>query len=72
MDAEAIEEAGVAPLRPLTREGPTAGDRAALGIGARAAPREGIASLFGAYVSTDATDSGPATCEPVTVRARPA
>src|SRR5581483_7507238 len=57
MDAEAIEAAGVAPLRPLLEEVSDAGGRAALAAVLGRRQREGLASLFGAYVSTDAKDS---------------
>jgi putative endopeptidase len=57
MDAQAIEAAGVAPLRPLLDEVANAGDKAALAAVLGRRQREGLASLFGAYVSTDAKDS---------------
>jgi putative endopeptidase len=57
MDAEAIEAAGVEPLRPLLEEVSDAGGRAALAAVLGRRQREGLASLFGAYVSTDAKDS---------------
>jgi putative endopeptidase len=57
MDVERIEAAGTAPLRPLLDEVANAGDRAALAAVLGRRQREGRASLFGAYVSTDAKDS---------------
>ena len=57
MDVERIEALGVAPLDPLLEEIAAAPDRAALAgvLGRR--QREGRASLFGAFVATDAKDS---------------
>ena len=57
MDVERIESLGTAPLQPLLDEVAGATDRAALAgvLGRR--QREGRASIFGAFVSTDAKDS---------------
>ncbi len=57
MDTARIEAAGTAPLAPLLDEVGAAGDRAALAAVLGRRQREGLASLFGAFVSTDAKDS---------------
>ncbi|MDT7654776.1 MAG: putative endopeptidase [Pseudonocardiales bacterium] len=57
MDVERIEAAGTAPLRPLLDEIAAAPDRASLAEVLGRRQREGAASLFGAFVSTDAKDS---------------
>ncbi|MDN5750411.1 MAG: peptidase M13 [Pseudonocardia sp.] len=57
MDTARVEAAGVEPLRPLLDEVAAAGDRAALAAVLGRRQREGLAALFGAFVSTDAKDS---------------
>jgi putative endopeptidase len=57
MDVDAIEAAGVEPLRPLLDEVFATTDKAALARVLGTRQREGQASLFGAYVSPDAKDS---------------
>jgi putative endopeptidase len=57
MDVERIEAAGTAPLRPLLDEVAGATDKAALAAVLGRRQREGLVSLFGAFVSTDAKDS---------------
>jgi putative endopeptidase len=57
MDVERVEALGVAPLTPLLDEIAGAADRAALAAVLGRRQREGRASLFGAFVSTDAKDS---------------
>jgi putative endopeptidase len=57
MDVERIEAAGTEPLRPLLDEVAAAGDKAALAAVLGRRQREGLVSLFGAFVSTDAKDS---------------
>jgi len=56
MTVERVEAVGVGPLRPLLDEVSAAADRPALAgvLGRR--QREGLAALFGIYVSTDAKD----------------
>jgi putative endopeptidase len=56
MTVDRVEAAGIAPLRPLLSEVATAADRPALAgvLGRR--QREGLAALFGVYVSPDAKD----------------
>jgi putative endopeptidase len=57
MDVERVEALGVAPLTPLLDEIAGAADRAALAAVLGRRQRAGRASLFGAFVSTDAKDS---------------
>jgi putative endopeptidase len=57
MDTDRVEALGVAPLTPLLDEVAAAPDRAALAAVLGRRQREGRASLFGAFVSTDAKDS---------------
>ncbi|WP_232665334.1 M13 family metallopeptidase [Pseudonocardia sp. TRM90224] len=57
MDVERIEAAGAAPLRPLLDDIAAAGDATQLAAALGRRQREGRASLFGAFVSTDAKDS---------------
>ncbi|OLT16554.1 peptidase M13 [Pseudonocardia sp. CNS-139] len=57
MDVEAIEAAGVTPLKPLLDEVYAAADKAELARVLGARQRERLASLFGASVSTDSKDS---------------
>ena len=57
MDVERIEAAGTAPLRPLLDDVAGATDKAALAAVLGRRQREGLSSLFGAFVSTDAKDS---------------
>ncbi len=57
MDVDAIEAAGVEPLRPLLDEVFAATDKAELAAVLGRRQREGQVALFGAYVSTDAKDS---------------
>jgi putative endopeptidase len=57
MDVDAIEAAGVEPLRPLLDEVYAAPDRAGLAAVLGRRQREGRVSLFGTYVSTDSKDS---------------
>ena len=57
MDVERIEAAGTKPLRPLLDEVAGATDKAALAAVLGRRQREGLSSLFGAFVSTDAKDS---------------
>jgi putative endopeptidase len=56
MDTERIEALGVEPLRPLLDDIAAAGDRDALAAVLGRRQREGRASLFGEFVSTDAKD----------------
>jgi putative endopeptidase len=58
MDVDRVEALGVAPLRPLLDEVAAAADRAALAAVLGRRQRQGRASLFGTYVSTDAKNSG--------------
>ncbi|GAA1200362.1 M13 family metallopeptidase [Pseudonocardia alaniniphila] len=57
MDVERIEAAGTEPVRPLLDEVAAATDKAALAAVLGRRQREGLSSLFGAFVSTDAKDS---------------
>ncbi|MET0188208.1 MAG: M13-type metalloendopeptidase, partial [Pseudonocardia sediminis] len=57
MDTDRAEELGTAPLRPLLDEVYAATDRAALAAVLGRRQREGRASLFGDFISTDAKDS---------------
>ena len=56
MDVERVEALGVAPLQPLLDEIAARRDRAALAAVLGRRQREGRASLFGSFVSTDAKD----------------
>jgi len=55
-DVALVEAAGVEPLRPLLDDVAGAPDRAALATVLGRRQREGRASLFGSFVSTDAKD----------------
>lgn len=57
MDTDRVEELGTAPLRPLLDEVYAATDRSALAAVLGRRQREGRASLFGDFISTDAKDS---------------
>ncbi len=57
MDTERAEQLGTAPLRPLLDEVYSATDHAALAAVLGRRQREGRASLFGDFISTDAKDS---------------
>ncbi|MFR9801009.1 M13 family metallopeptidase [Pseudonocardia sp. RS010] len=57
MDTGAVEAKGVEPLRPLLAEIARAADKAELAAVLGRRQRQGRASLFGVYVSTDAKDS---------------
>ena len=57
MDVDRVEALGVAPLRPLLDEITVAADRAVLAAVLGRRQRQGRASLFGTYVSTDAKNS---------------
>ncbi|WP_300018574.1 M13-type metalloendopeptidase [Pseudonocardia sp.] len=57
MDVDRIEAAGAQPLRPLLDEVSAADDRATLAAVLGRRQREGLVSLLGAFVSTDAKDS---------------
>ncbi|MBW0101958.1 M13 family metallopeptidase [Pseudonocardia sp. KRD291] len=57
MDTTRAEELGTAPLRPLLDEVYATTDRAALAAVLGRRQREGRASLFGDFISTDAKDS---------------
>ena len=57
MDAERVEALGTAPLQPLLAEVAAAPDRAALAALLGRGLREGLVSLVGAFVATDAKDS---------------
>jgi putative endopeptidase len=56
LDTEHVEALGVAPLQPLLDDVAAAGDKAALAAVLGRRQREGRASLFGEFVSTDAKD----------------
>jgi len=57
MDVDRANELGAAPLQPLLDEVTAATDRSALAAVLGARQREGRASLFDVFVSTDAKDS---------------
>jgi putative endopeptidase len=57
LDVDAVESAGLTPLRPLLEEIAGAPDRAALAGLLGRCQREGLAGLFWCWVATDAHDS---------------
>jgi putative endopeptidase len=57
MDVDHIEAQGTKPLQPLLDEIATVNNRSALAALLGRFQREGLASLFGTYVDTDAKDS---------------